>query len=182
MFQKSKTEIDEVLFVQYMYKEAKRVLKATFAERIAKAQEQKETETNPDTIKNIDARIAQNSLHYDTVGICMFYFMSLYYEFKAQFDVKNDTRIFNYERIYADKEYKKKLTDMVANLFLTLTVKILVKTATEANKSANVNNWVRSYSCEEKFFEALREEMASDMDLETKYKNFVDEYKISYVK
>lgn len=182
LFQKSKREIDEVLFIQYMYKEAKRVLKATFAERIAKAQDQKDMETNPDTIRNIDARIAQNSLHYDTVGICMFYFVALYYEFKAQFDVKNDTRIFNYERIYADKEYKKKIVDMVVNLFLTLTVKILVKTASEANKSANVNNWVRSSACEEKFFDALREEMASDMELETKYNNFVEEYKITYTK
>jgi len=178
IFTKTKTDIDELLFVQHIYKEAKRVLKTTLTERITKAQEQKENETNPDTIKNIDARIAQNSLHLDTAGICMFYFISLYYEFKAQFDAKSDKRLFNYDRYYSDKEFKKKLIEASANLFLTLTVKVLVKTASEANKAANVNNWVRSPSCEGKFFEALREEMASNLELEEKYRDFLIEFKV----
>ena len=46
------------------------------------------------------------------------------------------------------------------------TVKIIVKTAAEANKSGNINNWVRGASCEEKFFSALRDELASDFEYE----------------
>lgn len=178
VFKKTKTEIDEALFVQQLYKEAKKLMKKTFADRISKAREQREKATNPDDIKNIDARISQNSLHMDTAGICMFYFLALYYEFKASFDAQGDNRVFNFDKYYADKEFRKKMIEATSNLFLALTVKVLVKTANESNKAANVNNWVRSQLCESKFFEALREEMASDFDLEQKYENYVNEFKI----
>lgn len=178
VFKKTKVEIDEALFVLQLYKEAKKSMRSTFLDRINKAKEQKEKTTNQDDIKNIDARIAQSSLHMDTAGICMFYFLSLYYEFKASFDDQNDARIYNYDKYYQDKEFKKKIIEATATLFLALTVKVLVKTANEANKAANVNNWVRSQACEAKFFEALREEMASDFDLEQKYQSYINDFKI----
>ncbi len=177
VFQKTKVEIDELLFIQQLYKETKKIFKATYVDRISKLQEKKQTETNAEQIKSIDARIAQQSLHLDTTGICMFYFISLYYEFKAQFDKKSDTRIFDYDRYYSDKVFKKSLIEDAANLFLQLTVKVLVSTATKASKTANMNNWVRASSCEAKFFDELREQMASDLELETKYENFLEKYK-----
>lgn len=177
IFQKTKIEIDELLFIQQVYKETKKLFKATYSERIKTLQEKKENETNADLIKSIDARIAQNSLHLDTIGICMFYFISLYYEFKAQFDKKSDTRVFDYDRYYSDKSFKKDLVEDAANLFLQLTVKVLVNTATKANKSANMNNWVRASSCQPKFFEELREQMAAELELETKYESFLSKYK-----
>ena len=176
IFRKNKTEIDELLFIQYTYKESKRLMKAILTERISKAQEKKESTTNVDELKTIDARINQISQHLDTVGICMFYFISLYYEFKAQFDESGESRIFDYDRIYSDKEFKQSLIQKAANIFLNLTIKILVKTAIESNKSANINNWIRSSSCENRFFEALREEL-SDLEFEQKYKEFLDEFK-----
>ncbi|MBR6694181.1 MAG: AIPR family protein [Clostridia bacterium] len=178
VFQKTKIEIDEALFVQQLYKEAKKHMRNTFLDRINKAKEQREKTTNTDDIKHIDARIAQNSLHMDTAGICMFYFLALYYEFKANFDAQGDTRVFNFDKYYQDKDFKKKMIESTSNLFLALTVKVIVKTANEANKAANVNNWVRSQACEAKFFEALREEMASDFDLEQKYKSYINDFKI----
>ena len=181
IFSKKKIEIDEVLFVQQLYKEAKKIMKTTLSERVAKAQEQKDAATIPDIIKAAEQRISQASLHLDTVGICMFYFIALYYEFKATFDAPDDNRIFNYEMYYSDKNFKKKMIDAVANLFLALTVKILVKTASDANKAANVNNWVRASACEQKFFDALRYEIASNLELEDKYNEFLDAFKIQLV-
>lgn len=178
LFTKTKIEIDEALFVQQLYKEAKKAMKSTLTERIAKAQEQKDVATNPDAIKTCEQRISQYSLHLDTVGICMFYFIALYYEFKASFDNNNDNRVFNFEKYYSDKHFKKKMIETTANLFLSLTVKILVKTASEANKAANVNNWVRSSACEPKFFDSLRDEIASNLELEEKYNDFLNEFKI----
>ena len=177
IFTKKKTEIDELLFAQYLYKESKRLMKGVLTDRIIKAQEQKENTQNIEAIKSADARISQFALHLDTVGICMFYFISLYYEFKAQFDSSEDKRLFDYDRFYSDKEFKQRIIESSANLFLNLTVKILVKTASEANKAANVSNWIRSAQCEGKFFEALREELASDFEYEQKYQNFINEFK-----
>ena len=152
-------------------------MKSTLTERISRAQEQKETTTNIETLKSIEARINQNAIHLDAVGICMFYVISLYYEFKAQFDSPSDNRYYDYDKFYSDKEYKQRLIESFANLFLTLTVKIIVKTAAEANKSGNINNWVRGASCEEKFFSALRDELASDFEYEQKYQNYLNEFK-----
>ena len=55
VFTKKKIEIDELLFVQHLYKEAKRLMKSTLTERISRAQEQKETTTNIETLKSIEA-------------------------------------------------------------------------------------------------------------------------------
>lgn len=176
IFTKSKNEIDEALFVQQLYKEAKRIMKATLTDRISKAQEQKEKATTAEQIKACEERIATNALHYDTVGICMFYFIALYYEFKAQFS-GDESKLYCYDKYYSDKKFRQSLIESASNLFLAYTVKILVKTATDNGKSGNVNNWVRSAACEAAFLKALRDEMASDFDLETKYTGFCDNFK-----
>jgi len=106
LFKKTKKDIDEVLFVQQMYKEAKRVMKARLGERVAKLQEQKEKATTTEEIKTCEARISTNSLHLDTVGICMFYFIALYYEFKEQFS-DHEKSSFNFEKYYSDKDFRK---------------------------------------------------------------------------
>lgn len=177
LFKKSKVEIDELLFVQQLYKEAKKVFKSAYSERINNLQEKKSLETNVDLIKSIDSRITQTALHLDTVGICMFYFISLYYEFKAQFDKKDDTRVFDYDKYYADKDFKQNLISDATTLFLQLTIKILVSTASKANKTANMNNWLRGTTCETKFFEELREQIASEWEYQQKYETFLDKYK-----
>lgn len=44
---------------------------------------------------------------------------------KAQFDSPADIRYYDYDKFYSDKEYKQKLIESFANLFLTLTVKVI---------------------------------------------------------
>ncbi len=176
VFKKSKKEIDEALFVQQLYKEARRVMKKTLEKRIASAQEQKKNETNLEQLRSIDERIATNALHLDTVGICMFYFIALYYEFKAQFPFSN-SKTYKYDDYYSDKSFKQELIESAVNLFLTNTVKILVKTATDNGKSGNVNNWVRSAACETAFFKALRDEIATELNLEDRYEEFCSKFK-----
>lgn len=176
IFKKTKRDIDEVLFVKQMYSEARRVMKDTLADRIARIQEQKEKATTAEEISACEKRIATNALHLDTVGICLFYFVALYYEFKAQFP-QGDNSVFRFDLYYSDKTFRKRLIKSAAELFLAYTVKILVKTATDNGKSGNVNNWIRSVGCETAFLTALRDEMASDMELENKYRAFCKEFK-----
>ena len=179
IFKRTKVEIDELLFVQQLYKEAKHVYKDILMKRVETAQKQKEEATTPDEVQTAEDRIKTYSLYLDTIGICMFYFIALYYEFKEtmQADVG---KIYNYDQIYSDKELRKQLVKEAADLFLVYTVDILVSTATDAGKSGNVNNWVRSAGCESAFFTKLRNRMASDIQLETKYTAYCDKYKIPY--
>lgn len=177
IFGKTKAEIDEALFVQQLYKETKRVLKDSLMKRIENLREKKANATTPEQIKNYDAAIAANSLHLDTVGICMFYFIALYYEFKAQFSI-DPSKTYNYDRYYSDKSYRDEMIRIATDLFLAYTVKILVKTASENEKSGNVNNWIRSAPCEQAFFNSLRGEMAADYELEQKYMDFCEKFKV----
>jgi len=176
IFKKSKQEIDELLFVQQLYKESKRIMKTTLSERNASLAARKELSTNPAEIKAFEERMTTYSLHLDTVGICMFYFIALYYEFKVQFPEPAQIA-FRFDRYYSDKSFRQELVQSAANLFLSLAVSILVKTATENGKSGNVNNWIRSSACETAFLKALRDEMVSDFELEQKYKDFCAKFK-----
>lgn len=177
LFRKSKAEIDELLFSQQLYKETKKYLRDYYSTRINNEKDKKEQCTDAEEMKKIDQRIAEYSSYQDTVGICMFYFISLYYEFKAQFDSSTLKR-FDYDKYYQDKKFKEDLVKSAANLFLTLTVRLLRKTAQEANKDANMNNWVRGSSCQKAFLAALSDELATNLELSDKYDEFVATYKI----
>lgn len=177
IFRKTKAEIDELLFAQQLYKETKKYLKELYAGRLSSEKAKKEKCQDAEELKKIDLRISEYSSYQDTVGICMFYFISLYYEFKAQFDGEKQTR-FDFDKYYQDKAFKGNLIKSAANLFLTLTVRLLRKTAQEANKEANMNNWVRGAACQNAFLLALSDELATNLELSEKYEDFVNTYKI----
>ncbi|MBR6555868.1 MAG: AIPR family protein, partial [Clostridia bacterium] len=63
IFKKTKQQIDELLFVQLLYKETKKVMKATLSERIEIARRQRELATSPEEIRSSENRISTNTLH-----------------------------------------------------------------------------------------------------------------------
>lgn len=176
IFTKKKQEIDELLFVKQLYKESKRMMKTTLSQKNERLLAEKERVTSPEDIKTCEERIATNSLLLDTVGICMFYFIALYYEFKSQFP-EQEHRMFRFDEYYSDKEFREKMIRSASDLFLVPTVKILVKTATDNNKASNVNNWIRNSACEKSFLRELRNGLACNFESEEKYKDFCSQFK-----
>lgn len=174
LFKKSKYEIDELLFIQYLYKLCKSELRKSYQTKISEQESLKTETTDSDTLTRIDARITEFSTNLETVGVCMFYFISLYYEFKGLY-LKGKKKFIT-DSFYADKAVKESMVKSASDLFLTLTVKILKKTAKEANKSGNINNWVRGSACQDKFFETLRSELSTEISYEDKYNDFVAKY------
>ncbi len=174
IFTKSKEEIDELLFVQQLYKEAKRFRKSKIAERLKTAIDARDNARNEEEMRQANARIDTYNLNNDTVGICMFYFITFYYELKAQYGSKKT--VYNYDKYYSDKQFRTDMIKDAVNLFLNKTISIIVDTAKENGKSANVNNWVRSAACEGAFLDALRGIVAEDYDLEESYKDFCKKY------
>lgn len=180
IFKKSKIEIDEALFVEYLYKQCRGHLRKVYQSRIEDQKTQREgaiAESNESAVAKCDSRITEYSSYLEIVGVCMFYFESLYYEFKAQFPHKHIR--FDYDKFYSDKKFKKELVKDASNLFLTLTIRLLKSTAQEAGKGGNINNWVRGRACQEKFFQALGEELSTNMELEEKYDDFIERYTIA---
>lgn len=112
--------------------------------------------------------------HNTGATVCMFYFISLYYEFRSQFAC--DNKRFNVETFYENKKFKETMIKDASDLFLSLTIKLLKKTAKEANKSGNINNWVRGSAFQDRFAAALDSELSTEMELEEKYNTFVAKY------
>ena len=175
IFKKTKQQIDEMLFVKQLYNEAKKVSKNSLCDKINNAMTQKENASSVEEAKDWEKRIATFNLHKDTIGICLFYFLALYYEFKAQFPTENKS--FKFDEYYSDKSFRKGLIEDATNIFLNYTVKILIKTATDNGRSGNVNNWIRSAQCETEFLRLLRDELTNDYETEQKYRDFCDKYK-----
>ena len=177
LFQKTKDEIDEALFSQYLYKISKTEKRKQLQSNIAKFENDKRQ--NKDiNIERIQNNIDAESTMLETIGICMFYCIATYYVFKEQFDHYAQKTIFDYERFYNDKTFRDQLVSDFGNLILMRTVKILNKTARDNNKSGNVANWIRSAKCQDVFLDALSDDLRYDGDLKDKYLDFIDKYKV----
>ena len=177
LFLKTKDEIDEALFSQQLYKEAKKIKKKYYQEQISSLESKKSGSLQSSEIQQIDLRIAQLSPVLETVGVCMFYCIATYYEFKAEFDSQTTKKLIDYDKYYNDNKFRLGLINQFADLILMETIKLLNQTAREAKKAGNINNWVRSAACQTKFFEALRNDLIYTPDLRTKYLSFVEQYK-----
>ena len=178
LFKKSKGEIDELLFSQELYKEGKTYLRAKIQERLDDERAQYEAETDPVQKMSIQTRIDRDSSMLEAVGVCMFYYVTTYYEFNAQYGAPFSSSRFDFEKFYQDKNYRKELVADFADFFLVRTVQVLLGTAKENGKSGNINNWVRSAGCQTKYLEKLRSDIGFDMNLSTQYENLMKKYKV----
>lgn len=177
LFQKSKTEIDEVLFCQHLYKLGKIYLKTKFTERINNEQTKMDNSSIGAEQKKREERIHDFNLLLDGIGICMFYCISLYYDFKREFDMPKDKSTYNFDKFYSDKNYREELVKEFADLYLRHTVQIIKKTATVAGKAGNINNWIRSKQCQDAFMSELKDNLIYDSSLEERYRLFISKYK-----
>ncbi|KIL80160.1 AIPR family protein [Bacillus badius] len=173
LFKKTKSEIDELLFVAHLYKESKKYLKKEYELRLEKqytklkSADEDEHQNINDFINNYKTQIAINN-------ICFFYCMALYYEFKAQFDEDNN-KTFNYSAFYdRDPQFKQNLIENFTQLFLTKTIEIIKN---ESAGTANVSNWIRSKKSEDLFMKKLRQELAVNLSFSNQYKTFIDQFK-----
>ena len=108
----------------------------------------------------------------------MFYFVTTYYEFNAQYGISWRTKRYDFEKFYTDKNYRKEVVASFADFFLVRTVQVLLNTAKENGKAGNINNWVRSATCQTKYLEKLRSDIGYDMNLPAQYSDLMQKYKV----
>ncbi|WML52203.1 AIPR family protein [Neobacillus sp. PS3-12] len=173
LFKKTKSEIDELLFVAYLYKESKKYLKKEYQQRLDKQNtmlknaDEDERQNINEFINNFKTQIAINN-------ICFFYCIALYYEFKVQFDDDNN-KTFNYSAFYGkDTQFKQNLIESFSQIFLSKTIEII---KTESAGTANVSNWIRIKKSQDIFMKKLRNELSVNLTFAREYKNFINEFK-----
>ena len=97
LFKKERTEIDELLFIHYLYKEAKKSLNKVYKARIEQAK------ISLDSCD--DDQIADYEKLKAICNVCAFYCMSYYYAFKSEFLTVDAKKVFMYDKFYSDKDF-----------------------------------------------------------------------------
>lgn len=177
LFRKTKTEIDEALFTKQLYVECKKYLKGIYQQRLDKELSNLEKETDDSKKKAIQNRVDTYAGRLETVGICMFYFIDLYYEFLDQFGTAYAGKRYDFDKFYSDKEYRNEIVKECATLFLEKVINLLIDTAKAKSKANNLNNWVRSQTCQTEFQSKLQNDIAANLSWQDEYADFMDKYK-----
>lgn len=178
LFQKSKEEIDEALFVKYLYIQARNKMKKSYDERIAKCNEH--ISASWGNIEQQQKMIQLNQRYKEVNNTCMFYCIALYFTLKDNYGTIGEKNTFDYFSFYRDNRnspYKDEIIDYFANKFLQATVKIMSKLLA-ASGSGSATNWLKKAQSQTDFFDTLSEEMAGDLTYQEMYTDFVKRFTI----
>lgn len=174
LFRKTKNEIDELLFVHCLYNEGKKYLKKLFNERIDKKELQFQKAETDDEKDNLTEDIKIYRKQIEINNICMFYCITLYYEFKTEFQDVDSNKLFLYDKYYADNTFKNNLIEDFAQLFLTKTIEIIKK---ESESTSNIGNWIKSSKSQPVFIKKLKDDLALNIKNENLLRDFISKYK-----
>ncbi len=173
LFKKTKEDINELLFVHYLYKLSKKNLISEYKKRILEAQDQLDKCEDATKKTKYENSIASYERLKAIANICVFYCVAYYYGFKEDFPSVATGLLYKYQEFYTDKDFQKELIEGFRDLFLMGTIETIKEVAAT---SANLNTWVRDKKSTPLFIEKVEEKLQMDMSLENKYKDFVAKY------
>ena len=176
LFEKNRDEIDEALFIKYLYKLSKNYLKKRYEERIEKSNE-KIKNLSPGKDPLSESRIIMYQRNKEINNVCMFYCIALYYQLKKEFDdVINYNKHFDYDLFYRDKnsKYKDEIITYFADNFLSKTIEIISESL---DGVSNIGNWIRKAQSQDLFMTKLSKDITIDSKLEETYTNFIKKFK-----
>jgi hypothetical protein len=179
LFQKSKYEIDEVLFVKYLYRAARTKKKNFFEEKIELSNSKiKEALDDGDTdkVKQFQDRLLKFQRNKEINNTCMFYCITLYYVLKEEYG-ESDEGTFNYILFYSggnDSEYRNEIIDFFSDKFLEETISIIAELL---GSEGNVGNWVRRAGSQKEFKNKLDDMITRGSQYGNIYTDFVEKFK-----
>ncbi len=174
LFKKSKEDINELLFVHYLYNAAKKNLVAGYKNRINDAEEQLDRCDDDNERKRIEKRISDYERLKTITNVCVFYCIAYYYGFKEEFPNADSEKAFKFKEFYSDKEFQDKMIESFRDLFLTPTIEIIKEFV---SNMPNLNTWIRDKKSTPAFLEKVTDKIQMDVSLESKYKEFINNYK-----
>lgn len=174
LFKKSKKDIDELLFINHLYKESKKALIATYKKRIADAQNLLEVSTDQKERESIEKKINDYEKLKAIANVCAFYCICYYYTYKTEFPSVDFKKSFNYEKFYSEKSAKEKIVQAFSSLFLSETIRIIKDLTIN---SPNLNTWIRDKKSTQLFNDKINNELQINLSLEDRYYEFVEKAK-----
>lgn len=178
LFQKTKREIDEALFVKYLYQQARNRMRKYYDNRIIDSNEKiKASLGNKEQLESMIERYQRNK---EVNNTCMFYCIALYFSLKQNYGAVGAENVFDYYKFYRDNRnstYKEDIIKYFADNFLQETVKIMAGLL-KSSGSGSATNWLKKVQSQKEFFDVLYEQMANDMRYQEMYEKFVQLFTI----
>lgn len=179
LFQKTKQEIDEVLFIKYLYR-ASRTKKKNFLEEKIEQTNAKIKETLDDgdaeKVKQLQDRLSKFQRNKEINNTCMFYCITLYYAIKEEYE-KFGEGTFDYPSFYGGgsaSSYRTEIIEFFSDKFLEETISIIAELL---GTEGNVGNWVRRAGSQKEFKNKLDDKLALGSQYGAIYKDFVSRFK-----
>ena len=182
LFKRGKKEIDELLFVYYLFKLSKKNYISLIKDRINVIKKQLNNPTDDDDIKNQRQNMINNLERMKAIAnICTFFCITYYYYFKVFFpDIdRGSLYIYKYKDFYSNKEgFQTKLIEGFRDLFLTGTTELIVN-LTEGYP--NLNTWVRNEKSANDFKKKVLDVLQFNLPLQRRYEEYVKAFKQSEI-
>lgn len=178
LFQKTKREIDEALFIKYLYQQARNKMRKIYDNRIIDSNEK--IKANLGNKEHLEKMLELHQRNKEVNNTCMFYCVALYFSLKQNFGTVGTENIFDYYKFYRDNRnstYKQDIIKFFADNFLQETVKI-ISGLLKNSGSGSATNWLKKPQSQKEFFDALYENMANDMRYQEMYDEFIELFTI----
>ncbi len=176
LFTKSKSEVDELLFIFRLHEDTKK-----FQKNYLKTQLQSLTQKSlTNTVQNDQKERQINTIkrNLEIANVCLFFNIACYYEMRNNFDhlVSNISDLtFETKRYFDSKDdYKEKLIKAFSGLVYSKTIEIIRNnTGVE-----NVNNWIRGEKGQTIFLSTLRNLLINEgFTISESFVDFIKVYK-----
>ncbi|WP_462255107.1 AIPR family protein [Ferruginibacter sp.] len=176
LFNRSKREIDELLFIYRLHEDTKKFQKI-YLKNLLQNLNQKAL-ANPVQVEQKENQMNSIKRNIEIANVCLFYNISCYFEMRSNFDnlIPNIENLSFETRKYFDNSetYKDKLIKSFSELVYSKTIDII------RNNSGveNVNNWIRAEKGQEVFLSTLRNSLINEgFTISEKYIEFVKLFK-----
>ncbi|MBP5434636.1 AIPR family protein [bacterium] len=175
LFKKSPEDINELLFVYYLYKLSKKSFLSICKNKIKEYQESKSKSNDESQITTLENQIKTREMMKNIANTCVFYCIAYYYSFKESFPSVDNGLVYKYKDFESNKDFKDKLIENFGELFLKGTIETIYKVT---NMNYN-NNWIRDKKSKGIFFEEINTQFQLDITgrLEKQYSEFIKTFK-----
>lgn len=178
LFKKNKDEIDEALFIKYLYMQARNRMRKNYDESIEQCNAH--IMANSGNIEQQQKMIQISQRNKEINNTCMFYCIALYFALKENYSSVGEKHTFDYHNFYRNTRnstYRDDIIEYFAENFLKLTVKIMSKLL-NASGGGSATNWLKKMQSQTAFFDELMEEMTSGLECKKMYVRFIEKFTI----
>ena len=169
LFKKNNNEIDELLFVKYLYREGNKYIKNNNLKTKSKIEEEMKN-IDDDNIKEFKQQAINTLKNSSSISnIALFYVVTYYYCLKnlgygGNFEI-------DCEEFYKDKKYQETIIEHFAQIFMMPTIEA-IRNLSEG--SASPAAWVRAKNSQKIFKEYVMKTSTSDLNLKSNVNVFFE--------